>query len=170
MDLNDHELHLTNGATGLTPAVDALATDDNATNRRKSGRVAKKPQLYDPDAMTQGSSRNKRKRTEINNEEIDQEDASDEEDDEDSEEDESESEADPEELKAKKAAGKKGRKPAQKKVKTAKASKLNGAAKKKLPSRPKTTTNGNGKGRTKSVQRSRDGPADLYGESPNQFL
>lgn len=109
----------------ISDAPAALSVDENATNRRKSGRVSKKPAVYSPPPMvSQNGTHGKRKRVAEDGEAGDDGDGASVEgsDEEEEDEEESESEPDEEEVKAKKkrsAVAKKAHaKPAAKKPKT----------------------------------------------------
>ncbi|KAH0535970.1 hypothetical protein FGG08_007127 [Glutinoglossum americanum] len=113
-------------ANGYAPAP-ALANDENATNRRKSVRVVKKPKLFVQEPVVKMGAKRKRAEAQAEDDASEKEDANEDEDEDEDEEEESEGEADVEELKEKRrksAAKRKAKapaKPAAKRVKKTRA-------------------------------------------------
>ncbi|KAH0551615.1 hypothetical protein GP486_007168 [Trichoglossum hirsutum] len=103
MDLSDGNSSTPRGAAnGYAPAP-ALASDDNATNRRKSVRVVRKPKLFVQEPVVTKSAKRKRAEVQAEDDASGKEEADEDEDEHDDDEtEESEGEADAEELKERK--------------------------------------------------------------------
>jgi hypothetical protein len=176
MDLSDDNSSTPRAAAnGYAPAP-ALANDDNATNRRKSVRVVKKPKLFVQEPAVPMRAKRKRGEAQVEDDASGKEDDLDEDDDEDEDEDEeSEGEADAEELKEerrKNAAKRKARaplKPAAKKVKKTRAAPGPVAKKTPVPKGTNGPTPKARRGRVKQVG-SGDSGEGLYGGFSKQLV
>ncbi|KAL8783911.1 MAG: hypothetical protein Q9195_009242 [Heterodermia aff. obscurata] len=142
-------------ATSSSPA-----TQNNATNRRRSGRAKHQPVLFheDPNIPQSSFSNGKRKRTQAPAGDLTADEPGSEEEDESAE---SESDPDEEELKERRRKAPKAKKPSSKPA--AKKPKTNGATTTKLPVRP--ASNGFKKPAAPKKSRARPNPAIVEDES-----
>jgi cohesin complex subunit SA-1/2 len=170
MDLSDDNSSTPRAAAnGYAPAP-ALASDDNATNRRKSVRVVRKPKLFVQEPIVTKSAKRKRAEVQVEDDASGKEGEHENDDDDDEEEDEeSEGEADVEELKERKrknATKRKAKapvKPAAKKVKKTRAAPAVVAKKTSTPKSANGPTPKARRGRAKQTTSS-GGAEGLYGE------
>jgi cohesin complex subunit SA-1/2 len=158
-------------ANGYAP-VPALANDENATNRRKSVRVVRKPKLFVQEPVVTMSAKRKRAEAQVDDDASGKEDAD---EDEDEDEEESEGEADVEELKEKRrknAAKRKARTPAKPAAKKAKKTRVAPVMVAKKTPGPKDTNGPTLKARRGRAKQpaSGEGTEGLYGELYGQLM